>query len=66
MIILCRHCEFVEVHDEMGEWMNIDVVTNDNIDDGNFEPNAANNDLNKEWGLKDFVPDEEIKDELWD
>lgn len=50
----------------MGEQTNTDVVTDDNIDDGNFEPNAANNDLNKEWGLKDFVPDEETKDELWD
>lgn len=47
--------------------MNTNVVADDNINDENFERDAANDDLNREWGLKDFVPDEETKDnELWD
>lgn len=34
---------------------------------GIFEPDAANNDLDQEWGPKDFVRYEETKDdELWD
>lgn len=58
---LCRHYELVEVHDEISEWMNMGVVADNNIDDGNFESDEANNDLNREWELEGFLPDEETK-----
>lgn len=47
----CKHCELVGIYDEIGEPMNTDVIKDDNIDHGNSEPNAADNDLDREWGL---------------
>lgn len=49
---LCRHCELVEFHDKMGEQMNPSVVADDNIDTGNFELDAVDDNLDGEWARK--------------
>lgn len=51
--------ELVGVHDKIGELMNTDVVDDENIDDKYSEPNEADDDLDRGWGLEGFVADEE-------
>lgn len=54
-MILCRHYELVEVHDEIGEPMNMCIVANDNIDNVNSKLEAP--DDNEIGGTEDFVLD---------
>lgn len=53
---LCRNCKLVEVYDEMAEQMNTGVVVDDTSNDQNFELDMADDNLEKEWGPEDFVP----------
>lgn len=64
LIALCKYCELVEVYDEMGERMNTSVVVD--IDVGNAKQDAVD-DVDKEWRLENFVPNEYTEDdEPWD
>lgn len=57
----------MEVHDKMGEPINMGVAADDNINDENFNLDAVDDDMDREWRPEDFVHDEETEDdEPWD